>query len=234
MPKSVMSISKNIIIAIDGPVGVGKSTVAKHLARRLGFFHLDTGAMYRTVTLEAMRRGVDLLDRDALRHIASEIKISLFYKNEQLVVMCDERDVSMDIRTPEVSKNTSPVSDAQGVREQMVFQQRSIAKQHKGVVAEGRDMGTVVFPGTPWKFYLDASVEERTRRRLLQLQENRGAETMLSFEEIRSSIIERDRRDRSRAFGPLRVAQDAIVIDTTNISENDVISLIANMVQVEL
>ena len=226
-------MGKHIVIAIDGPVGVGKSTVAKELARRFGFFHLDTGAMYRTVTLSALQRGIDLNDESALSQLAGEIKIDLVYQNDELIVFCDGQDVSQAIRSPEVSASTSPVSDVLGVRKQLVSQQRAIAKKHARVVAEGRDMGTVVFPRTPWKFYLDATLEERAKRRLLQLKLSRP-DLQLDIEAIIASTAERDRRDRSRPFGPLRVAKDAIVIDTTHIGKERVVSIIASIIQPEL
>jgi len=226
-------MGRHIVIAIDGPVGVGKSTVAKELARRFGFFHLDTGAMYRSVTLSALQRGIDLNDESALSQLAGEIKIDLVYQNDELIVFCDGQDVSQAIRSPEVSASTSPVSDVLGVRKQLVSQQRAIAKKHARVVAEGRDIGTVVFPRTPWKFYLDATLEERAKRRLLQLKLSRP-DLQLDIEAIIASTAERDRRDRSRPFGPLRVAKDAIVIDTTHISKERVVSIIASIIQPEL
>lgn len=226
-------MSKHIVIAIDGPVGVGKSTVAKELARRFGFFHLDTGAMYRTVTLCALQRGIDLNDELALSQLAGEITIELIYQNDKLIVLCDGQDVSDAIRSPEVSASTSPVSDVIGVRKRLVSQQRAIARKHARVVAEGRDIGTVVFPRTPWKFYLDATLEERAKRRFLQLKQSRP-DLQLDFESVIASTAERDRRDRSRPFGPLRVAKDAIVIDTTFISREQVVSIIASILQPEI
>lgn len=221
---------ENIIIAIDGPVGVGKSTVARELAHRLGFFHLDTGAMYRAVTLMAMQKGIDLTDEAALAKIAAEIKLELSYRNGKLYVYCNNQDVTDAIRLPEVSRNTSPVSDVVAVRQMMVEQQRAFARKYERLIAEGRDIGTVVFPTARWKFYLDAALPERARRRLLQLQQS-SAGFNLTMEEVLQSIVERDQRDRSRSYGPLRVAADAIIIDTTNISQNEVVNIIAELVR---
>ncbi len=223
-------MGETIIITIDGTVGVGKSTVARALARRLGYFHLDTGAMYRTVTLMASRRGLDLDDASALTALARDITIEMEYRDESLVVLCDGEDISRAIRTPEVSANTSPVSDVRGVREQLVTQQRDIAQRHGKVVAEGRDMSTVVFPDADWKFYLDANISVRTHRRYKQLQQDSPG-TDVSFEEIMRSLIQRDNRDRARPFGPLRVSGDAIVIDTSGISQERVIAIMAGMVE---
>ncbi|MCX7766486.1 MAG: (d)CMP kinase [Candidatus Sumerlaeia bacterium] len=223
-------MTHNIIITIDGPVGVGKSTVARELAQRLGFFHLDTGAMYRAVTLMAMRKGIDLADESALAKVAAEVKLELSYRNGELYVYCNEEDVTQAIRSPEVSRNTSPVSDVIAVRQIMVEQQRAFAKKYERLIAEGRDIGTVVFPTARWKFYLDAALQERAKRRLLQLQQT-SLGFNLTIEEVLQSIIERDQRDRSRSYGPLRVATDAIIIDTTSISQQEVVNIITELVR---
>jgi cytidylate kinase len=210
------------VITLDGPVGVGKSAVARTLARRLGYRHIDTGAMYRAVTLAAMQRHIDLHNPEALENLARDCEIQLLYHGDDLTILLNGQDVTLDIRDPEVSKNTSPVADTPGVREKLVSLQRSLGLQGPSVL-EGRDISTVVFPDAFWKFYLDASLEERTRRRVLQL---RDAGKTACFEETLKAVHYRDSRDCSRSYGPLLIAPDAIVIDTTTLSEDDVIRLI--------
>lgn len=210
------------VITLDGPVGVGKSAVARQVAQRLGWRHVDTGAMYRAVTLAAMRRNLDLSDASALTNLTKESEIRLVYSGDVLTVFLDGEDVTTAIRDPEVSKNTSPVSETAGVRERLVSLQRDLGMQGPSVM-EGRDIGTVVFPDAFWKFYLDASLEERTRRRVHQLQ---AAGKNVDFDETREAIKKRDERDRSRSWGPLRIAADSIVIDTTCLAEEEVIRLI--------
>lgn len=215
------------IVTIDGPVGVGKSAVAGNLAKRLGWRHIDTGAMYRAVTLAAMRRNIDLNDAEALTAIARTCNINLVYNGNNLIVYLDGEDVTEPIRDPEVSRNTSPVSETAGVREEMVALQRQLGMQGLSIM-EGRDIGTVVFPDAFWKFYLDARLDERTHRRVLQLQ---SAGKFADYNETREAICQRDERDRSRSYGPLRVAPDAIIIDTTCLTEEEVIRLILTFVR---
>lgn len=215
-------VSYVTVIAIDGPVGVGKSTVARLVAAELGYFHLDTGAMYRTVTLAAMERHVNLDDEEALTRLAQALKIELTYVQGQLRVSCNGRDVTAAIRNPDVSKNTSPVADVIGVRRCMVERQRQLGLAQPSV-CEGRDMGTVVFPDARWKFYLDASLDERTKRHAQQLRE---LGSQVDIEALKQAIRARDQRDRTRPYGPLRVAQDAIIIDTSGIGQNEVARII--------
>jgi len=210
------------IITLDGPVGVGKSAVARQIAQRLGWRHVDTGAMYRAVTLAAMRRNLDLCDADALTNLTKECEIRLVYNGDVLTVFLNGEDVTVAIRDPEVSKNTSPVSETAGVREHLVSLQRDLGLQGPSVM-EGRDIGTVVFPDAFWKFYLDASLDERAQRRVHQLH---AAGKNVDFNETREAIKKRDDRDRSRSWGPLRIAADSIVIDTTYLIEEQVIELI--------
>ncbi len=210
------------VITLDGPVGVGKSTIARDLAKRLGYRHVDTGATYRAVTLAAMRQKIDLNNAGMLTEIASRCDIRLIYENDNLKVLLNGEDVSDAIRDPEVSKNTSPVADVPGVRQQLVLLQRSLGVAQPSVL-EGRDISTVVFPDAYWKFYLDASLDERTRRRVLQL---RAAGKPADFGATRRAVRSRDTLDRSRPFGPLRIAPDAIVIDTTTLSREEVLELL--------
>jgi len=215
-------VSRVTVITIDGPVGVGKSTVARHVAAELGYFHIDTGAMYRTVTLAAMERHVNLSDEVALTQLAQSLKIELKYADGQLRVYSNGSDVTVAIRQPDVSKNTSPVADVIGVRQCMVKQQRQLGLAQPSV-CEGRDMGTVVFPDARWKFYLDASLDERTKRHAQQLRE---LGSHVELEELKQAIRARDQRDRNRPYGPLRVARDAVIIETSGIGQDEVTQII--------
>ena len=215
------------VITLDGPVGVGKSSVAAELAARLGYRHVDTGAMYRCVTLAAMREGTPLSDEQALSDLAACCDIRLIYNMDSLTVLLNGEDVSAAIRDPEVSRNTSAVADAIGVRKRLVSLQRDLGLQGPSIL-EGRDIGTIVFPDAFWKFYLDAALEERTRRRVLQLE---AAGKKVDFQDTMEAIRIRDQRDRARPWGPLAVAPDAIVIDTTSLSQNQVVNTILTFIR---
>ncbi|BCW95462.1 MAG: (d)CMP kinase [Fimbriimonadales bacterium] len=197
------------VVAIDGPAGSGKSTLARNLARALGFVFLDTGAMYRALALAAARRGIDPDDADGLTQLAQQIEIRFTPDGDSQRVLLDGADVSEAIRTPEISDLASRISVHAGVRRAMVAQQRALAQQAHGVVAEGRDTTTVVFPEAAVKLYLDASPQERARRRQQQLQQQGIDEP---YEQVLQAILERDARDAARADSPLRIADDAIVI----------------------
>ncbi len=197
------------VIAIDGPAGSGKSTLARGLARALGFLFLDTGAMYRALALAAQRTGIDPDDADALTQLAQQAAIQLVAQGDATRVLLNGEDVSEAIRTPEISDLASRISVHSGVRRVMVQQQRAIAAQAHGVVAEGRDTTTVVFPEAAVKIYLDASPQERARRRQQQLQQQ-GIDA--PYEVILQQILERDARDAARAESPLRPAPDAIIL----------------------
>ncbi len=203
-----------MVIAIDGPAGAGKSTVARALAAELGFTYLDSGAMYRCVALAALRRGADLDDAGAMTELAGSIAISL----EGERVGLDGEDVSAAIREPEVSEASSRVSVHPGVREAMVARQRELIAAGR-YVAEGRDIGTVVSPDSPLKVFLTASAEERARRRAAQTGED--PETVLAAQR------ERDRRDETREHSALRAAADAVEIDTTGLGQDEVVARIA-------
>ena len=207
------------IVTIDGPSGVGKSTVAKRVAERLGFSCLDTGAMYRAVALKASEVAVDLRDSALLSKLLSETAVGFSPTGR---VLLDGRDVSELIRTEEISSLSSRLAKLREVREFLIGIQREIG-QGGNLVAEGRDMGTYVFPRAKYKFYLDATVAERAKRRFLQ--SGRGdSETSLS--DVESELRRRDRRDTLRAENPLRPAPDAVIIDTTQMSAEQVISSI--------
>ena len=204
---------KKPIIAIDGPSGVGKSTLSKVLSHDLGYLNLDTGAMYRVVALAVSRRGVDTNDRDALRLLCDEIAIEFSRKDGKDRVLLNDEDVSAEIRSPEISLLTAVVAACPEVREAMVARQRELGAAG-GVVLEGRDIGTVVFPHADVKFFLKASSEVRGRRRFLELQAS-GADVELA--RTIAEVEARDEADINRATSPLRQAEDAVVIDTTNL-----------------
>lgn len=203
-----------MVIAIDGPAGAGKSTVARALATKLDFTYLDSGAMYRCVALVALRRGVDVDDRGAMAELAGSISISLQGDRIEL----DGEDVSAEIREPAVSEASSRVSVHAGVREAMVARQRELIAAGR-YVAEGRDIGTVVSPDSPLKVFLTASAEERARRRAEQTGED--------FDAVLDAQRERDRRDETREHSGLRAAADAVEIDTTGFGEDEVVGRIA-------
>ncbi len=209
---------KGLVIAVDGPAGSGKSTVSKLIAKKLGLLYIDTGAMYRALTLKAMKTGADLKDEQALINLAKTTKIDLQEKGE-LRVFLDEKDVSRAIRTPEVTANVKYIARVPGVRHEMVELQRSIGKA-QGAVLEGRDIGTVVFPKADYKFYLDASPEERAKRRCKDLIELGGSP---DIGQVKNDIISRDESDINRTVGALKKADDAIFIDTTNLSIDEVV-----------
>jgi cytidylate kinase len=189
--------------------GSGKSTLAQNLARALGFVYLDTGAMYRALALAASRAGIAPEDAERLAQLAQQITIRFVADGETQRVLLDGEDVSEAIRTPEISDLASRISVHSGVRRAMVALQRALAAHAHGVVAEGRDTTTVVFPDAAVKIYLDASPQERARRRQHQLQQQ-GIEA--PYEQVLQAILERDARDIARADSPLRIADDAIVI----------------------
>lgn len=215
------------VVAIDGPSGAGKSTVARMLADKLQYTHLDTGAMYRTVAYAAKCAGIDFGDAPALDKLCAEINIGLMSDGGELKVLLNEDDVTVHIRTPEMSLGSSAVSAVPDVREHMVRLQREIGIAG-GIVAEGRDMGTVVFPDTKAKFYLDASVDERAKRRWLELKEKSED---ISLETVRREIEERDRNDSLREHSPLKKADDAIYLDSTRISPEEIVRIMARHVK---
>jgi cytidylate kinase len=206
-------------IAIDGPAGAGKSTVAKLISKKLGIIYLDTGAMYRAVALKAIRQGIGTKSRESLSRLVDNINIEIHYfKNEQRIFL-DREDVSDKIRTPEVSIGASDVSAMPEVRLKMTALQREIASKNS-VVMDGRDIGTYVLPNADYKFFLTASFEERAKRRYLE-QIGKGI-TGVTLEDIKNDIKYRDKNDSERAFAPLKKAEDAIMLDTTNMLAEEV------------
>jgi cytidylate kinase len=207
-----------LIIAIDGPSGAGKSTLAKRLARELGFIYLDTGAMYRALALKVLRQSVDLADDARLTRLVESTEIDLQEANGTLEVLLDGINVADEIRTPEVSQLASKVSALKVVRARMLDLQRRMG-QRGSVVAEGRDIGTVVFPNAEVKIFLDASAEERARRRCAELH---AAGRPADLSETLREMGERDKRDSERDLAPLRMADDALRIDSSNASADSV------------
>ncbi len=217
-----------MIITIDGPAGGGKSTAARLLAQRLGIAFLDTGAMYRAITLRALRLGVDLRDERALERVAREALLRLHQADGALRVELDGQDVSEAIRAEAVSAASHHIASAGGVRGVLVDKQRQIAAQLGDVVTEGRDQGSVVFPDAEAKFYLTASVAERARRRYEQL---RGQGEPADLDAIRDAIEQRDRRDESRDVGPLVKPADAVEIDTSDMTIEQVLDTLQASVE---
>ncbi len=214
----------NISIAIDGPAASGKSTTAREVAKRLGYIYIDTGAMYRAVTKAALDAGVDMNDAAALEEIARSSRITLEIKNGRQHTILNGRDVSREIRTPEIDRNIAPVATHPGVRRIMVEQQRQLARDG-GVVMDGRDIGTVVLPDAELKIFMEASIEARARRRL---REQANGDAAVTLEQIKADLARRDHADSTRADGPLKKAEDAIVIDTSHMSiEEQVARIVA-------
>ena len=220
-------MSKPFIIAIDGPSGAGKSTLGCRLARELGLLYIDTGAMYRAVALAIAAAGVEVSDAASVAAVARGASIRLEGDPEALRVFLDGRDVSEEIRGEGVGHAASVVSAIPEVRRELVRRQREIG-QGRGVVLDGRDIGTVVFPSADVKFFLTAVPEERARRRL---DEERTSERSQSFEDTLADINERDRRDSTRDDSPLRIADDAVVIDTTELSIEEVFQRMLQVVR---
>jgi len=207
-----------MIIAIDGPSGSGKSTLGRLLARALNLLYIDTGSMYRAVALAVIEARVDPTDAAAVTALANRIEIDLKGDPDSLSVLVDGREVTEQIRTESVTEMASIVSTIPGVRRAMVDRQRAIGK--RGAVLNGRDIGTVVFPDADVKFFLDAAPEERAERRYLEDRQKSSSSATLA--ETLADMIERDRRDSTRADSPLKVAPDAIVIDSTGKSIEEV------------
>ncbi len=207
------------IVTIDGPAGAGKSTVAKRLAKELKLSYLDTGAMYRALTLKAIRQGADLGSEEALVALARSTVIDLQNHGAGVKVLLDGKDVSEDIRTIEVTNKTFHVASAPRVRAIMVEWQRAIGKKD-GAVIEGRDVGTVVFPEASYKFYLDADLQERSRRRICELRE-KGND--VDAQRLTAELKARDTKDLTRSVGPLKKADDAVFIDSTHLSIDEVV-----------
>lgn len=229
----------NLIITIDGPAASGKSTVARLLAERLGASFLDTGAMYRAVTLAAMQAGVNMGDEERLLDVLDKRKFQFAIKKStrqgespavvpKTVVSIDGVDVTERLRQPEVTANAHHIASAAKIRDRLVEMQRQLAVGEDKIVTEGRDQGTVVFPDADIKFYLTAETTERAKRRQAELRARGGNE---SLEQIQRAIEYRDKSDESRTVGPLRLADDAVVIDTTGLSIEEVVEKLLDCIE---
>jgi CMP/dCMP kinase len=217
----------SFVVTIDGPAGAGKSTAARQLAARLGYSFLDTGAIYRTVALVARQRGIDWGDDPGLGALARGLDVRFESVGGSNRVIADGADVTTEIRTPAISDGASRVSAHPSVRAALLGLQRSIGARGR-VVAEGRDTGTVVFPDAPAKFFLTASPEERARRRTLELT---AAGRIASEADVLTEMRQRDERDSTRAVSPLRRAEDAVEIDTSALSPDEVVTAMETLVR---
>jgi cytidylate kinase len=225
---------KPTIIAIDGPAASGKSTIAAALARKLNYLYFDTGVMYRAATWAALDRGVVISDEAAVTQLTESLQIDVeppsVNDGRQVDVLCDGVDVTWAIRSPEVDANVSPVSVYPGVRSALTAQQRRIGLRGH-VVMVGRDIGTVVLPEAPLKIYLDASAEERARRRYAEVQA-RGDQAQ-TYEAILENVKQRDAIDSGRATAPLKAAPDAVIIDSTSLSVDEVVAQVEQLIAEE-
>lgn len=220
--------NKTIAVAIDGPAGAGKSTIAKIISKKLKILYLDTGAMYRAVALKAIRENKDTKDREKLAMLVKDIDIKVVYENDEQQIFLDGENVSGLIRSPEVSIGASNVGVIPEVRVKMVELQREIASSNS-VVMDGRDIGTYVLPKAELKIFLTASVEVRAKRRYNE-QLSKGI-TNISLEDVKKDIEYRDKNDSSREFAPLSKASDAVEIDTTDMTIDDVVNKILGYVK---
>jgi cytidylate kinase len=205
------------VVAIDGPAGSGKSTVARAVATRLGIDYLDTGAMYRAVAFTAMRRGIDPEDVDVVAKLAADMSLEV---SDQVLV--DGVDATIEVRSPEVTRAVSVVAVNAAVRTELVRRQREWAIEHGGGVVEGRDIGTVVFPDAPVKVYMTADDEQRAQRRSQELLD-------MHYDEVAADIARRDHIDSTRPYAPLTVAPDAVVVDTTTSTVDQVVELVLDL-----
>jgi cytidylate kinase len=221
------------IVAIDGPSGVGKSTVSKKVARATGYVYLDTGAMYRGVAYYLLQQGISSEDQELIGKALQDLTLELLpagIERQDVGVRVNGSDISGEIRSPEISMAASRFSALAVVRQQLTAMQREIGARGR-VVAEGRDVGTVVFPGAAYKFFLDASPEERSRRRFLQLQE-KGQ--VVDYQKILRQTLERDKNDSEREIAPLKKAVDALYLDTTALSADQVCERIIGTIEADV
>lgn len=220
-------MEKQISIAIDGPVGAGKSTIARMVAKKLNIIYVDTGAMYRAVGLYATRLGKDTKNFEDIKSIIDEVELDVKLSNKGQLIFLNGENVTDLIRTPEISMAASNVSAVPEVREKMVSIQRKLADS-KSVVMDGRDIGTVVLPNATTKIYLIADLDVRTERRYKELLK-KGQN--VTFEEVRNDIVERDNNDMSRAASPLKKADDAVELDTTSLNLDEVVTKLIEIVK---
>jgi len=234
LPEGGTNVKRKVIartglqIAIDGPAGAGKSTVAKLVADKLNYLYIDTGAMYRAATWLALQKGLEIDDADGIARALSKCKIELTpgeADGQKIHVFVDGNEITNDIRTQEITRLVSPLSTIKSVRHQLVEQQRKLAA-HGSVVLDGRDIGTVVLPRADVKIFLTASPEVRAKRRLAELE---GKSERVDYETILKDIIERDHRDSNREIAPLQMADDAVLILSDNMTIDEVVSHIVQL-----
>jgi cytidylate kinase len=218
---------KKVIIAIDGPAGSGKSTAAKNIAQNLDFIYLDTGAMYRAITYLALRNGI-VENIPAVIELTQKISLKVKFENNVTRVFVDGEEVTDNIRTPDVNSKVSEISTIPEVRSELVKIQKKLGEE-ADIVAEGRDVTTVVFPYADVKIFMTASVEERAKRRFKEFQEKKAD---ITLEEVKENIEKRDKIDSERSISPLKKADDAIEFDNTGLSINDELDLLLNIVKV--
>lgn len=221
-------MSMGLQVAIDGPASAGKSTVAKRVAKKFGYVYCDTGAMYRAVTLAAIQQGLSMTDTDRIAALAKQIKITFQPAEPEQRVFINSQEVTRDIRLPKVAKNVSAVAAIPGVRQEMTNQQREIAA-NGGIVMDGRDIGTTVLPNAPVKIFMVATAYERARRRYLE-NKQKGIATS-SLEELQKAIELRDKKDSTRKVSPLTQASDAVRLDTTNLTIDEVVEQISQIIK---
>ncbi len=214
------------IIAVDGPAGAGKSTVCDDVAEKLNILHLDTGATYRTLALALIRNSVDIADRSAVVRSLDKISIEIGFELGRQIMYVDGEDVTALIRTNEISQAASSVSVIPEVREKLVDLQR-VTAQKMSMIVDGRDIGTCVFPNADFKFYLTADVSERARRRCKQLEEQG---VRCDIKELEREIAQRDHRDMNREVSPLKCAEDALLIDCTNMTQKEVSGMLIDVI----
>ncbi len=218
-----------ITIAIDGPSGAGKSTLAKLIAKNLGIYYLDTGAMYRAAAYKALKEGIDINDQKQVSDFAEKLDLHVKYENGEQAVFVDGENVMPFIRTPEISKASSDISAHPSVRIKLAGMQRKAAEEYD-VVMDGRDIGTYVLPDARYKFFITADIGERAKRRLLELNK-KGIET--EYSDVYRDMERRDANDSNRSFAPLIKAKDAELVDTTHMSENDVLNAVLSRIRLE-
>ncbi|MBQ1238287.1 MAG: (d)CMP kinase [Oscillospiraceae bacterium] len=214
-------------VAIDGPAGAGKSTISREAAKQLGFLYVDTGALYRTVALDMIRNNIDVFDKTAVCARLPMIKVAFGYENSEQQVYLNDENVSGQIRTPQVSSAASTVSAIGEVRQFLFEQQQNIAKENN-IIMDGRDIGTVVLPNAQVKIFLTADVKERARRRFVELQEKNDPAT---FDEVLEDMKQRDYNDTHRPVAPLRQAEDAVLVDTTELDYNGSVAAILAVIK---
>jgi cytidylate kinase len=221
---------RRFIVAIDGPAGSGKSTSAKLVAQRLNFLYIDTGAMYRAITFLAMKNDI-LNDHEQVTRLAESCIIKKQFINGHTKIQVDGVDLTAEIRSPDVNSHVSDISKIAGVRDALVKKQRAMAAENEGVVMEGRDIGTVVFPDADVKIYLTASIHERSHRRAKEFAEQ-GKK--VAVEAVRDNLVQRDKIDSTRAVAPLSKAKDAIEVDTSNVTIEEQVEIILQYVNKKL